>query len=120
LIEVVVALLLAVGSLAALLPVFSDSGVRAERAALSRLALLPAQSALAVASAGPMTPGWSLSGRGPGLVWRAEVTAADDATPPLRHLAVVVWAAGPEGPVGEPLARLQTLRIPPGGRDGEG
>jgi len=119
LIEVVVALLLGAGSIGALLGVFSDADGQADRAARSRMAWLQAQSAMDAALAGPLSPGWRLQGLGPALAWRAEVSTADDASPPLRLVQVAVWALGTEGPVGEPLARLQTLRIAPGDRDAE-
>ena len=119
LIEVVVALLLGAGSIGALLSVFSGADDQADRAARSRMAWLQAQSAMDAALAGPLNPGWRLQGLGPALVWRAEVSAADEASPPLRLVQVAVWALGAGGPVGEPLARLQTLRIAPGDRNAE-
>ncbi len=119
LLEVVVALLLGAGSIGALLGVFSDADGQADRAARSRMAWLQAQSAMDAALAGPLSPGWRLQGLGPALAWQAEVSTADDGSPPLRRVQVAVWALGPAGAVGEPLARLQTLRIAPGDRNAE-
>ena len=84
LIEVVVALALAAGSIGALLTVFDDAAFRTDRAVLSRLALLQAQSALDAAASGPMTPGWRVDGASAGLIWEAQVSEDGDSTPPLR------------------------------------
>jgi prepilin-type N-terminal cleavage/methylation domain-containing protein len=111
LIEVVVALALAAGSIGALLTVFDDAALRTDRAVLSRLALLQAQSALDAAAAGPLTPGWRVDGAMEGLIWEAQVAEYGDSTPPLRRLVAAVWRLGPDGPIGEPLVRLQTLRL---------
>ncbi len=111
LIEVVVALALAAGSIGALLTVFDDAAFRTDRAVLSRLALLQAQSALDAAASGPMTPGWRVDGASAGLIWEAQVSEDGDSTPPLRRLIAAVWLLGPDGAIGEPLVRLQTLRL---------
>jgi prepilin-type N-terminal cleavage/methylation domain-containing protein len=111
LIEVVVALALAAGSIGALLTVFDDSAIRTDRAVLSRLALLQAQSALDTAGSGPLIPGWRVNGAGEGLAWEAAVFEHGDTEPPLRRLVAAVWQLGPDGPIGEPLVQLQTLRL---------
>jgi hypothetical protein len=118
LIEVAAALGIAAGALVVLLQVFSDGGRRADRAAIERLAILTAETALAGAGTdGPLAAGARWSGVTPtGLGWLVEVgewpAAEAGALSPL-HVVATVRAAGGEGAV---LARLATLRLPPATR----
>lgn len=112
LIEVVMATLVGAGALAALLQIFGDGAVVAERATDRRIAVLVARSALDGAGAdGPLFDGAGWGGADQGLVWGVTVSewapgTPDGAVPPL--VRIIAQVARPGGPV---LARLETLRL---------
>lgn len=113
LIEVAAALAIAAGALLVLLQVLGDGGRGADRAAVGRLALLTAESALAGAGVeGPLAPGARWGGVTPeGLAWGVEVSdwpGAGRAGP--APLLVVASVGTAEGAV---LARLVTIRLAP-------
>lgn len=120
LIEIAVAATIGAASLAALLQVFGDGAIRTDRAGNERVALLLAQSALEGAGVdGPLTPGAAWAGTAAGLGWRVEVASyaeaqggggRDAAVPDPLLVTVTVRDPGN----GRVLARLATLRLPPG------
>lgn len=115
LIEVAAALAIAAGALVVLLQLFTDGGRRADRATLTRLAVLTAQSALETAAVqGALAPGARWGGTtAEGLAWQVAVAdgpAGGRAAAEPLLLVATVHGAGGEGPL---LARLATLRLVP-------
>jgi prepilin-type N-terminal cleavage/methylation domain-containing protein len=114
LIEVAMALAVTGGALAVMLQLFGDGGQRADRASAERLGLLVAQSALAGAGAeAPLAAGAAWSGVSAGLGWQVSVAEWPEAAAGPQQPPLLLVVAAVQGPQGQELARLATLRLGP-------